>query len=142
MQYPIKEGERILGENELRSISANERRTSYFPLNTEFDFTVDFQPIGYKSSNQKDLVKFADCLKNGKTSVVRASMLMRTPFNNADAIAKTDFQKQLNACQNAFDLYNLIKGKKFRVVEIVTVSEVHYGETEPRDEKYSVFDTI
>ena len=140
MQYTLKEGERVLGENELRSISANERRTSFFPTNTEFDFTVNFSAVEYKSSANRPLVKFADCLKNGKVCTVPASMLMRIPFQNAEAIAKTEFQKQLNACQNAFDLYNLIKGKKIRVVDIVTVSEVPYGENSPRDVKYSVFD--
>lgn len=140
MQYNLKEGERVLGENELRSISANERRTSYFPVKTDFDFTVDFSAIAYKSSANRELVKFADCLKNGKISTVPASMLMRVPFQNADAIAKTEFQKQLNACNNAFELYSLIKGKRIKVVEIVTVSEVPYGESSPRDVKYSVFD--
>lgn len=140
MQYTLKEGERVLGENELRSISANERRQSYFSKDTDFDFTVDFKPVEYKSTANRPLVKFADCLKNGKQSIVPASMLMRIPFQNAEAIAKTEFQKQLNACQNAFDLYNLIKGKKIRVVDVITVSEVPYGETAPRDVKYSVFD--
>lgn len=140
MQYTLKQGERELSEVELRSISANERRTSFFPINTEFDFTVDFKAIGYESSSKKTLAKFVDCLKNGKVSTVPASMLMRIPFNKPEEIARNDFQKALNACAHAGELYDLIKGKKIRVVEIVTVKEVPYGETAPRDVKYSVFD--
>ena len=67
-------------------------------------------------------------------------MLMRVPFQNAEAIAKTEFQKQLNACENASDLWNLIKGKVLKVVEIVTVQEVPYGKETAQDVKYSVFD--
>ena len=67
-------------------------------------------------------------------------MLMRVPFQNADAIAKTDLQKKLNSCNNASELWSLIKGRKIRVVAVVSVSEVPYGETAPREVKYSVFD--
>ena len=140
MQYTLKDGERILQEQELATVSANERRTQYFPKGTEFDFTGQIRLIGYKSSQGRDLVKFADVLKNGKLSVVPATMLMRVPFQNADAIAKTEFQKSLNSVNNASELWTLIKGRKIRVVDIVTVSEVPYGETAPRDVKYSVFD--
>lgn len=138
--YNLKEGERILSAQELATVSANERRSSFFPINTTLDFTGDVKFIGYVSSAGRQLVKFGDMKKNNRETSIPASMLMRVPFQNADAVAKTDFQKQLNACENASDLWNLIKGKVLKVVEIVTVSEVPYGKEVAQDVKYSVFD--
>lgn len=138
--YNLKEGERILSAQELATVSANERRSSFFPVNTILDFTGDVKFIGYLSSAGRQLVKFGDMKKNDREASLPASMLMRVPFQNAEAIAKTEFQKQLNACENASDLWNLIKGKTLKVVEIVTVQEVPYGKETAQDVKYSVFD--
>ena len=138
--YNLKEGERILSAQELATVSANERRSSFFPINTILDFTGDVKFIGYLSSAGRQLVKFGDMKKNDREASLPASMLMRVPFQNAEAIAKTEFQKQLNACENANDHWNLIKGKVLKVVEIVTVQEVPYGKETAQDVKYSVFD--
>ena len=140
MNYQLKEGERLVQATELATISANERRSSFLPINTILDFTVEFSIVGYQSSTKRQLVKFVDILKNGNATSIPATLLMRVPFQNADAIAKTDFQKQLNDCKNASDLYNLIKGHKIKVADVVTVQEVPYGESTARDVKYSVFD--
>ena len=142
MNYTPKTGERILSESELVTVSANERRSSYYPVGTEFDFSVPIQLIGYESSAKRPLVKFAGVFKNGKETTVPATMIMRVPFQNAEVIEKTEFQKQLNACTNAKAVWDLIKGRKVRVSDIVTVSEKPYGEDTARDVKYSVFDLV
>ncbi len=140
--YQIKEGERILTEQELATVSANERRASYYPKDTVLDFTGEIRFVGYQSSKGKALVKFDGVQKNGQPAgaPIPASMLMRTPFQRADALEKTEFQKQLNACPTANALWQLIKGRKIKVAEVVTVSEVPFGEDKARDIKYSVWD--
>ena len=140
MNYTLKNGESILSEAELTTVNANERRSSFLPVNTVLDFTGDVKLIGYVSTAGRPLVKLAGVLKNGKETVLPLSMIMRVPFQNADALAKNDFQKSLNAADNAAACWQLLKGRKIRVSEIVTVSEVPYGKDTPTDVRYSVFD--
>lgn len=140
--YQTKEGERILTESELATVSANERRASYYPINTTLNFKGEIRFIGYQSSKGRPLIKFDGVEKNGAPAgaPIPAGMLMRTPFIKSEVLEKTDFQKKLNACPTANAVWQLIKGHIIKVVEVATVSEVPFGEDKPRDVKYSIWD--
>lgn len=139
MAYTPKDGERFVSDEELTRVSPNERRVTYFSENTVFDFG-QARCVVYQSSKGRDLCKIVDCLKDGKEHALPMSMLMAVPFQQEAALEITDFQKRLNACQNAAEVWNLVRGRRIKVVKVVEPSIVRYGETEPRPTKFSVWD--
>lgn len=136
-----KNGEVVLQENELRTLSLNEKRSSYYPINTVLDFTGNVGFIKKTSSAGRDFLVLV-ALKNDKEARIPASMILRQPFDseNTSVLEKNELMRQILKCENASDLWNIIKGRKIKVTEMVEVQEVPFGEKEKRAVKYSIFD--
>lgn len=148
MMYTLKDGETLLTVEQLASVSANERRATFFPVGTKFDFT-NASFIGYKSSKGRQLVKSVVLMSNinePKSPVEKTlpfSMIMNSPFQKEDLLEKTEFQKRLNKCQNASEVYALIRENghtAIKCVEVVDAQVVPYGETTARIQRFSVWD--
>jgi hypothetical protein len=147
--YTPKEGERFLTVEELSSVSANERRATYFPVGTKVDY-ANATFIGYKSVKGKQLAKATVLMSNindsSKTPVEKVlpfTMIMLVPFQKEEEIEKTEFQKALNKCQTAGEALALIRKDGHTAIVCVAVVEVDvipYGETVPRKQRYSVWD--
>lgn len=147
MAYTPKDGEMILSESQLATVSANERRSSYFPAGTMFDFT-NSTFVGYKSSKGKQLAKaevkkFNPGDSNGADHMLPFTMLMLAPFQQEGLLEKTEFQKRLNKCSNAGEVLALIREgghQRIKCVEVVEASVVPYGESTARIQRFSVWD--
>ena len=141
--FELKNNEQFLSESQLNALSLNEKRTSYYPINTVLDFTGNVTFIKKTSSAGRDFLVFG-AVKNGKESRIPASMILRQPFDpdKAKTLAQTELMRQI---QNLDDnqgpaLWNLIKGRKIKVINVVAVKETPFGESAERDVKYSIFD--
>ena len=149
MAYKPKDDETLLTIEQLSSVSANERRATYFPVGTKFDF-ANATFVGYKSSKGRQLAKAVvlmsninDPSKGAVEKVLPFTMIMSVPFQKEDELEKTEFQKSLNKCQNAGEVFALIRKdghNAIKCVEVVEASVVPYGESAPRIQRFSVWD--
>ena len=64
MPYSIKNGERVLSENDLATVVLNERSSSFFPQGTKFTFGESVKLIVKTTDAGRNYLKFADLLKS------------------------------------------------------------------------------
>jgi hypothetical protein len=149
MAYNLKDGETLLTVEQLASVSANERRATYFPVGTKLDYANAIF-VGYKSSKGRQLAKATALMSNRKDpfkgaveKTIPFTMIMSVPFQKENELEKTEFQKRLNKCQNAGEVLALIREDghtAIECVEVVEVDVVPYGESAPRKQRYSIWD--
>ena len=152
MAYSIKNGERVLSENELATVVLNERSSSFFPQGTKFTFGESVKLVVKTTDAGRNYLKFADLLKalpNGepKETTLSASLFLRRPFEKDDwSVLKghSDLQdKILEATDSANPgkaLWDLFKGRTIVVKENLTAKDRPYGETSKADMLFSIFD--
>lgn len=139
----LKNNEQLLSESQLSTLSLNEKRSSYYPINTVLDFTGNVTFIKKTSSAGRDFLVFG-AMKNGKESRIPASMILRQPFDpeKGKVLAQTELMRKIQSLDDNQGpaLWNLIKGRKIKVINVIPVKETPFGETAERDVRYSIFD--
>lgn len=152
MPYSIKNGERVLSENDLATVVLNERSSSFFPQGTKFTFGESVKLIVKTTDAGRNYLKFADLLKstpNGepKETTLSASMFLRRPFESDDAKAlegHSSLQDQIlkasDSANPGKDLWPLLKGRTIVVKELVTAKDRPFGQTDKVDMLFSIFD--
>lgn len=139
----LKSNETYVSESQLKNLSLNVKRESYYPVNTILDFTGEVQFIKKISSADRDFLVFV-AKKNDKESRIPASMILRRPFDSdkAKALDKNDFMRSISTLDGNIgaNLWTLLKGKKIKVTELVDIVERPYNESNERPIKYSIFE--
>lgn len=145
MAYQPKTGEQFIDESALATLCFNERSKSHFSEGTEFDF-VGCKLVD-KISNGNHYLKFAEMKKNGKEATISASMFLRCPFNKDNRgplTGVTNFQdeilKAVDAPNPGLALWNLIKGRRIKVVKVVNALDRPFNGDQDIEMPFSIFD--
>lgn len=145
----VSDGERLVQDQELAGMVLNQKSTQMFSVDTIIDFTPNCRTAVKTSKNNKLFLVIYDALKNGSEARIPIGMLLRSPFlsdNCAPMKGQTSLQDALLACLNdknpGLSAWNLVKGRKIKVVRNVSCKDRPFGVTEDQDVLFNIFDWV
>ena len=148
---------RVFGTDKTKLTLANEKGSACPKPGTKFNLTGKFiceegyiDRASQKRVHEDRVYCYFEGQRNGQTREggISASIFLRRPFDgftDEETAQLTDFHKELLACDNAGDLFELFERtnawrKTIAVKSIVRHTEVPFGKDTAQPVPYSVFD--
>lgn len=146
---------RVFGTDKAKLAEANIKGSACPKIGTKFDLTGKFVcEEGYvdRASQKRVHTENIYCYFEGKRNSnerpggISAGVFLRRPydgFTDSETSKLTEFHKDLLACENAGDLFDLFEKKGWKTIvvkDIVRHNEVPFGKDKEQPVPYSVFD--